>query len=193
MIPLTAQRYGLTVTSVTNNPLPRVAGAAVMDCVRLPRTLRSRVPGAFFDETGDANAGRKVTVACLIAVASITGAEAQSPLPPVTVDAPVARKQPAATKPTAEQVRVRTALRRAAQAKQAAQAAAARRPPRRAGARPRSLCRSGGALQGGPAGVAEIHRADGQYAEDGHRPHQGSSRGQERHESEGGRRAPPPA
>ncbi len=43
-------------------------------------------------------------------------------LPPVTVDAPVARKKPAAAKPNAEQLRVRAALRRAARAKQNAQA-----------------------------------------------------------------------
>ena len=37
-------------------------------------------------------------------------------MPPVTVEAPVARKRPVATKPTAEQLRVRAALRRAARA-----------------------------------------------------------------------------
>jgi len=48
-------------------------------------------------------------------VASFSGAEAQQPnLPPVTVDAPVARPRPAASKPSPDQVRARTALRRAA-------------------------------------------------------------------------------
>ena len=48
-----------------------------------------------------------------------SGAEAQEqPLPPVTVEAPVARKKPPAAKPTPEQLRVRAALRRAARAKQ---------------------------------------------------------------------------
>ena len=71
----------------------------------------------------DGHSSKKVTVGCLIAVASISAAKAQTtPLPPVTVDAPVARKKPAAAKPSAEQLRVRAALRRAARAKQNAQA-----------------------------------------------------------------------
>ena len=53
-------------------------------------------------------------VAGLIAVASLSGAEAQqSPLPPVTVDAPVVRPRPAAPRSSADNVRARTALRRA--------------------------------------------------------------------------------
>jgi catecholate siderophore receptor len=96
-----------------------------MDCAKLPPTLRARIPNGVFDEPHDVHAGRKITVGCLIAVASITGAKAQSPLPPVTVEAPVTRKKPAVTKPSAEQLRVRAALRRAVRAKQAAQAAAA--------------------------------------------------------------------
>lgn len=52
-------------------------GGDIMDCVRLPRTLRSRWSGEFVDEAGDVNAGRKITLGCLIAVASITGARAQ--------------------------------------------------------------------------------------------------------------------
>jgi catecholate siderophore receptor len=61
----------------------------------------------------------------LIAVASFSGAEAQqSSLPPVTVDAPVARPKSAASKPSADQVRARTALRRAARRSQPAQVAA---------------------------------------------------------------------
>src|SRR5580704_6867337 len=64
----------------------------------------------------------------MIAVASFTAAEAQdSSLPPVTVDAPVVRKKPPATKPTTQQLRARAALRaaHARQAEQAKQAAAA--------------------------------------------------------------------
>ncbi|MEI9924706.1 MAG: TonB-dependent receptor plug domain-containing protein [Bradyrhizobium sp.] len=50
-----------------------------------------------------------------MAVASFSGAEAQqSTLPPVTVEAPVARPRPAASAPTAAQIRARNALRRAA-------------------------------------------------------------------------------
>ncbi|HVR56565.1 MAG TPA: TonB-dependent receptor, partial [Pseudolabrys sp.] len=47
----------------------------------------------------------------------------QAPIPPVTVDAPVARPRPAASKPTPDQVRARTALRRAARRSQPAQVA----------------------------------------------------------------------
>ena len=44
---------------------------------------------------------RKVSVGCLIAIASVAAAEAQEqPLPPVTVEAPVTRPKPPAAKPT---------------------------------------------------------------------------------------------
>ncbi len=71
-------------------------------------------------ENFDGNSGKKVSaVAGLIAVASVSGAEAQqSNLPPVTVDAPVAHPRPTASKPTQEQVRARNALRRAARQQQ---------------------------------------------------------------------------
>ncbi|HEY1239247.1 MAG TPA: TonB-dependent receptor [Bryobacteraceae bacterium] len=73
------------------------------------------------------NAGKVTAVAGLIAVASFSSAEAQQPkdqssLPPVTVDAPATRSRPAASKPSVEQVRVRNAIRRAAQ-RQTAQVA----------------------------------------------------------------------
>jgi catecholate siderophore receptor len=76
------------------------------------------------DERAEIYSGRKVTaVAGLIAVASVTGAEAQQTnLPPVNVDAPVARPRPAASKPTPDQVRARDALRRAARRTQPTQA-----------------------------------------------------------------------
>jgi catecholate siderophore receptor len=82
--------------------------------------LRSFAAANLSAEGFDNNSGRKVTaVAGLIAVASVSGAEAQqSNLPPVTVDAPVARPKPAAAKPSPEQVRARNALRRAAREKQ---------------------------------------------------------------------------
>jgi catecholate siderophore receptor len=70
------------------------------------------------------DAKRTASVAGLIAVASIGGAEAQeAPLPPVTVDAPVARPRPVASKPSPAQLRARNALRRAAQQQQIAQVA----------------------------------------------------------------------
>ena len=93
----------------------------VMGQVVAPKSLRSV---AAFDEKFTSVSGKKVSaVAGLIAAASVSsGAEAQqSNLPPVTVDAPVARPRPVASKPTADQVRARNALRRAAQRQQAAQ------------------------------------------------------------------------
>ncbi|HUC49723.1 MAG TPA: TonB-dependent receptor [Xanthobacteraceae bacterium] len=96
-----------------------------MGCVKLPRTLRSSIGAEFANENFERNPARKITVGCLIAVASVTGAKAQSQLAPVTVDAPVEHKKPVASKPTPEQIRARNALRRAAREKQAQQAQAA--------------------------------------------------------------------
>ena len=98
-------------------------GRVVMGQVVAPKSLRS-VAGV--DEKFTSVSGKKVSaVAGLIAAASVsTGAEAQqSNLPPVTVDAPVQRPRPVASKPTPDQVRARNALRRAAQRQQAQQAA----------------------------------------------------------------------
>jgi catecholate siderophore receptor len=94
----------------------------VMGQAKTPRSLRSFAAGSSVE--GENYSGRKVTaVAGLIAMASISGAEAQqSNLPPVSVDAPTARPKPA-SKPTPDQVRARTALRRAAQRAQPATAA----------------------------------------------------------------------
>lgn len=94
-----------------------------MTGIKVPRSLRSAVVIHGAGEGFEANpAGKISAVAGLIAVASITGAEAQqAPLPPVTVDAPVARPRPA-SKPTPDQVRARTALRRASRRQQTAQA-----------------------------------------------------------------------
>src|SRR5580704_3691406 len=89
-----------------------------------PRSLRSFTAINAVDEKSGSYSGRKVTtVAGLIAVASFSGAEAQSNLPPVTVEAPVARPRPAASKPTPDQVRARNALRRATRSAQPMQAA----------------------------------------------------------------------
>jgi catecholate siderophore receptor len=86
--------------------------------------LRSFAAVNAVDEKSESYSGRKVTtVAGLIAVASFSGAEAQSNLPPVTVEAPVARPRPAASKPTPDQVRARNALRRATRSAQPTQAA----------------------------------------------------------------------
>jgi catecholate siderophore receptor len=111
-------------------------GRLVMGQVVAPKSLRSV---AAFDEKFTSVSGKKVSaVAGLIAAASVSsGAEAQqSNLPPVTVDAPVQRPRPTASKPTPDQVRARNALRRAAQRQQAAQQAAPIAPSGPADANP---------------------------------------------------------
>src|SRR6185369_11196223 len=107
-------------------------GRVVMGQVVAPKSLRSVAAFNPVDEKFAGISGKKVSaVASLIAAASVSsGAEAQqSNLPPVTVDAPVQRPRPTASKPTPDQVRARNALRRAAQRQQAAQQAAAPAAP----------------------------------------------------------------
>src|SRR6187431_2993219 len=96
-----------------------------MNFAKAPRSLRFEAATSSLGQTVENNSGKKVSaVAGLIAVASFSGAEAQqSNLPPVTVDAPVARPRPAASKPSPDQLRARTALRRAARRAQPAQVA----------------------------------------------------------------------
>ncbi|ABE62335.1 TonB-dependent receptor [Nitrobacter hamburgensis X14] len=97
-----------------------------MSNARMPRSLRTI---AVADSIGKpsleiSSVGKVSTVAGLIAVASFSAAEAQqSNLPPVTIDAPVVRPHHARSKPTADHVRARTALRRAARRAQPAQVA----------------------------------------------------------------------
>ena len=97
-----------------------------MNEIKAPKSLRFEAAINSVNQAIENNSGKAVTaVASLIAVASFSGAEAQqSTLPPVTVDAPVTRPRPAAARPSADQVRARTALRRAAQRSQPAQVAA---------------------------------------------------------------------
>jgi catecholate siderophore receptor len=101
-------------------------GASGMNGAKAPRSLRSRATINSINDRPDDHSGRKVSaVAGLIAVASFTGAEAQqTSLPPVTIDAPVARPRPAASRPSPDQLRARTALRRAARRAQPSQVAA---------------------------------------------------------------------
>ncbi len=92
-----------------------------MSRVKAPKSLRANAVRNSVDEKLDGYSTRKVSaVAGLVAVASFSsGAEAQqSNLPPVSVDAPVARPKPAASAPTPDQVRARNALRRAAKRQQ---------------------------------------------------------------------------
>ncbi|GLR92652.1 catecholate siderophore receptor [Bradyrhizobium liaoningense] len=101
-------------------------GRLVMGQVVAPKSLRSVAALDSLDERFAGVSGKKASaVASLIAVASVSGgAQAQqSNLPPVTVDAPVERPRPTASKPSPEQVRARNALRRAAQRQQAQQTA----------------------------------------------------------------------
>ncbi|MET0906243.1 MAG: TonB-dependent siderophore receptor [Bradyrhizobiaceae bacterium] len=86
-----------------------------MGTSKTPRSLRSAsLKVANIRGENAYPAGRVSAVASLIAVASFGGAEAQQAnLPPVNVDAPVARPRPV-SKPTPDQLRARQALRRAA-------------------------------------------------------------------------------
>lgn len=110
-----------------------------MGQVVAPKSLRSVVAFDPADEKSASISGKKVSaVASLIAAASVSsGAEAQqSNLPPVTVDAPIQRPRPTASKPSPEQVRARNALRRAAPRQQAQQQAAPTTPSGPADANP---------------------------------------------------------
>ncbi len=102
-----------------------------MNPARAPRSLRSNVAMNLVNEKCDNYSGRKVSaVAGLVAVASFSGAEAQqSSLPPVTVDAPVARPRPVAAAPSPDQIRARNALRRAARRDKPAPVSNAGGPP----------------------------------------------------------------
>jgi catecholate siderophore receptor len=93
-----------------------------MNKAKTPRSLRSNAALNSVCGTFDSYSGATVSaVAGLMAVASFSAAEAQQePLPPVTIDAPVARPRPAASQPTPDQVRARNALRRAARRTQPA-------------------------------------------------------------------------
>jgi catecholate siderophore receptor len=92
-----------------------------MGTATAPRSLRSIAIQGSVNESIELGSGKKVSaVAGLIAVASFSGgAEAQqSKLPPVTVDAPVERPRPVTSRPSPEQLRARTAMRRAARRNQ---------------------------------------------------------------------------
>src|ERR1700742_2079106 len=95
-----------------------------MNKAKTPRTLRSNAAINSVSDKSEIHAGKVTAVEGLVAVATFSGAEAQqSNLPPVTVDAPVNRPRPTASKPTPDQVRARNALRRAARREQPTQAA----------------------------------------------------------------------
>ena len=155
-----------------------------------PKSLRAFAAINPVGEKFDVNPAAKVSaVAGLIAVASFSGAEAQQiNLPPVNVDAPVARPRPAATRPSPDQLRARTALRRAARRNQVTQVQAvpfpnagglsADRNPYADAAAPYKVDRL--------AGVRQVPGAAAQHAENGYGAEQGSPRRQERHHAEAG-------
>jgi catecholate siderophore receptor len=98
-----------------------------MGGIKAPRSLRTSI--SINVDRLDINTTGKVAMAALAAVGSVGTAEAQqSTLPPVTIDAPTTRAKPAKPQLTAEQRRVRAAIRRAAKQKQQAQAAPATGP-----------------------------------------------------------------
>jgi catecholate siderophore receptor len=93
-----------------------------MGSIKVPSSLRAYGVKSATDRTLVAQA------ACLFAVGSVGSAEAQqaqSALPPVTIDAPIAKKKPVVTTPTPAQKRARAALRRRTKELQNQQAAAA--------------------------------------------------------------------
>ena len=96
-----------------------------MNQAKAPKSLRFQTAITSVNQTIESNSGKTVSaIAGLIAVASFSGAEAQQTgLPPVTVDAPVVRPRPAAAKPSPDQLRARTALRRQARRSQPVQVA----------------------------------------------------------------------
>jgi catecholate siderophore receptor len=96
-----------------------------MNLQKAPRSLRFEAAVNSLGQAVENNSGKTVSaVAGLIAVASFSGAEAQqSSLPPVTVDAPVTRPRPAASRPSPDQLRARSAMRLAARRAQPAQVA----------------------------------------------------------------------
>jgi catecholate siderophore receptor len=97
-----------------------------MGNAKAPKSLRFQTAINAIERQDNQSAKAVSAVAGLIAVASFSGgAQAQDrTLPPVNVDAPVERQRPNATKPSADQVRARTAMRRAARRTQPAPVAA---------------------------------------------------------------------
>jgi catecholate siderophore receptor len=90
----------------------------VQNRIHIPRSLRN---AAHNYPSRLADPKNAVGMACAMAVGSVGSADAQqgpaSALPPVNVDAPIARPRPPAPKASQAQVKARTALRRTAQAR----------------------------------------------------------------------------
>jgi len=93
---------------------------------KIPNSLRQERAESW--AVGNDNAGKyTAVVAGFIAATAFSSAEAQqsAPLPPVNVDVPTTRAKPAASKPSPDALRARTALRRAARRAQPTAAAPA--------------------------------------------------------------------
>jgi hypothetical protein len=121
-----------------------------MSVSKAPRTLRANTRFDLNVASRESESARTVAVACLVAATSITRVEAQeasSPLPPVTVDAPVATPRPLASKPSPAHNKARAAIRRRAKELQGLPAISrsrwsrlkARRLPKRPPRRARNL------------------------------------------------------
>lgn len=94
--------------------------------IKIPSSLRQDCAENW--AVGNDNAGKYTAVfAGFIAATAFSSAEAQqsAPLPPVNVDVPTTRAKPAASKPSPDALRARTALRRAARRAQPTVAAPA--------------------------------------------------------------------
>jgi catecholate siderophore receptor len=95
--------------------------------------IGTRIPNSLRQERAESwavgnDAGKYTAVfAGFIAATAFSSAEAQqsAPLPPVNVDVPTTRAKPAASKPSPDALRARTAMRRAARRAQPATAAPA--------------------------------------------------------------------
>jgi catecholate siderophore receptor len=97
-----------------------------MSALRIPRSLRT-LRSISSAETSDIEKSVIASAACLLAAGGATGSaeaqQAQAPLPPVTVDAPVMKKKVVTTSPSPAHTRARTAVRRRARDIQNQQAA----------------------------------------------------------------------
>ncbi len=101
-----------------------------MSTMKAPRSLRSGSIPFAANTHSEFDTAKKVTAVCLAAAGTIGTAEAQqaSPLPSITVEAPVARPRPAAPRPTQAQLNARAAMRRRARQARPVQAPPAATP-----------------------------------------------------------------
>jgi catecholate siderophore receptor len=131
-----------------------------MSLILVPKSLRSRTSARLTSGPGDFDAAFTLTTACAIAAGSIGSADAQqvsSPLPPVTVDAPVARPRLAPPKPSAAQTKARDALRRKQREAKVARSAPVQGPPSKGADLP-ILARAGANPYADPSAPYKVNR-----------------------------------